>query len=432
MSETDLNPADLRGILRYVPQWRDHIFVIAIDAGVVIHENFNNVLQDIAVLWNLNIKVVLVFGLGHSLVLEAQRRGVKVTDHRGEGPTDEATLELGVEVAGKIAHEIMQGMTHNGIRCVLTNAIRAAEFGVINGVDQMRRGKVEKIDLSLLQQLLENKIIPILAPIAFSREGTSLRLNSDQLASNVAVSLKASKLIYLAPHPGLTINGQMVLNMTVDELRGQLKEYGKTVDPDIRGKADFAIETIEGGTPRVHIIDGRERDTLLTEIFNNVGVGSMIYGNDYAQIRQARKRDAQAIYNITQQAVRTQSLRRRTRQEVISEIEHFYIYEIDQSIIGCLSLRPYSGTDIVELEAVYVQPFYQGRGVGRKLVEFALMEAGRKGKKRVIALSTQSYTFFRTVCGFSEGGPEDLPDERLQELKKSRRNSKILIKDLEK
>lgn len=430
MAEPDIKPGDLRGILRYVPLWRDHVFVIAIDAGVITHENFNNVLQDIAVLWNLHIKVVLVYGLGHSLRDVAASRNIGITDHRGEGPADDKTLTLAIEVAGTIGHEIMEGMTQNGIKCVQTNSIRATEFGVISGVDQLRRGKVEKIDLALLRQLLANDIVPLISPVGISREGLSLRLNSDQLASDLAIALNASKLIYMAPHPGLVFDGEMVLNMTVEELRQQMQKSPDGLDPDIRGKAVYAIKTIEGGTPRVHIIDGREPDSLLTEIFNNVGVGSMIYGNEYAQIRQARKRDAQAIYNITLQAVRKEALKRRTRQEIAQEIEHFYVYEIDQSVIGCMSLRPYPDNETVEVEAVYVQTFYQGRGVGKKLVEYALLEAARHGKKRVLALSTQSYTFFRTVCGFDEGTRDDLPAERLAELDKSGRNSRILIKKL--
>jgi len=391
--------------------WRDHVFVIAIDAGVVTHDNFNNVLQDIAVLWNLHIKVVLVYGLGHSLFDTARARGVAITDHRGEGPTDEKTLKLAIEVAGTIGHEIMEGLTQNGIKCVQTNAVRATEMGVIGGIDQLRRGKVEKIDLALLRQLLANEIIPIISPVAFSRDGQSLRLNSDQLGSDLAIARGASKLIYMAPHPGLVFGDEVVLNYTVEELRQAMQRMPDALDPDIRGKAVFAIKTIEGGTPRVHIIDGREPDTLLTEIFNNVGVGSMIYGNEYAQIRPARRRDAQAIHLITQQAQRNEALKKRTRQEIIQEINHFYVYEIDNSIIGCVSLKPW-GEDSVEV------------------VEFCLREAARTGKTRVLALTTQSYGFFKNAAGFDDGTREDLPPERLRELEKSGRNSKILIKRL--
>ena len=429
MSDTDIKPADLRGILRYVPQWRDHVFVIAVDAAVLTDENFANVMQDVAVLWNLRIKVVLVYGLGLALTETAKSRGVAITDRRGEGPTDEATLRLAVEVSGTLGQQIMEQFTANGLRCVITNAVRATEAGIIDGVDQLCRGKVEKIDIDLIRHLLSSDIVPILSPIAFSRDGLSLRLNSDQLGAEIAVALGASKLVYLAPHPGLAFGSDVVLNMTVEELREALKERAGELDPDVRGKAKFAVRTIEGGTPRVHIIDGRRPDALLTEIFDNVGVGSMIYGNDYARIRQARRRDAMVIYTITQQAVENQSLKPRTRQEIQRGIEHFYVYEIDQAIVGCVCLHPWE-QDLVEIEAVFVQPFYQKKGVGKKLVDFAVAEAQRQGKTRVFSLSTQSFPFFRKVCGFSETGPEILPQARREELEKSGRNSRILVKEI--
>jgi len=427
MSDSDIKPADLRGILRYVPQWRDHVFVIAVDAAVLMDDNFANVMQDVAVLWNLRIKVVFVYGLGKALTDTAAARGIAITDRRGEGPTDAATLKLAVEVSGTLGQSVMEQCTANGLRCVLTNAVRATEAGILDGVDQLCRGNVEKIDIDLVRHLLASDVVPILSPIAFSRDGQSLRLNSDQLASDLAVALGASKLVYLAPHPGLAFGSDVVLNMTVDELRQALKARSEELDPDIRGKARFAIRTIEGGTPRVHVIDGRRPDALLTEIFDNVGVGSMIYGNDYARIRPARKKDILTLTAIAQTGAASQTLRPRSREEIARGIDHFYVYEIDQTIVGCVSLKPWPGS--AEIEAVYVQPFYQKKGVGKQLVDFAVAEAQKKGLTKVFALSTQSFPFFRKVCGFAEAGPEVLPEGRRLELEKSGRNSRVLIRE---
>jgi N-acetylglutamate synthase-like GNAT family acetyltransferase len=155
----------------------------------------------------------------------------------------------------------------------------------------------------------------------------------------------------------------------------------------------------------------------------------MIYGNDYARIRQARGRDAAFIHAMMQSAAADQSLRPRTRQEITREIEHFHVYEIDQAIVGCICLHPWS-TDIGEVEAVYVQPFCQKKGVGRSLVEFVVAEARKKGMKRVFALSTQSFSFFGKVCGFAEAGADILPAGRRAELERSGRNSRVLALEL--
>ena len=81
-------------------------------------------------------------------------------------------------------------------------------------------------------------------------------------------------------------------------------------------KAVHAIKAIETGTPRVHVLDGRVFDGLLNEIFSNEGVGSLVYGNDYAQIRKARKSDVRMIYNLTRAAVRREELIFRSQQAI--------------------------------------------------------------------------------------------------------------------
>jgi amino-acid N-acetyltransferase len=123
-------------------------------------------------------------------------------------------------------------------------------------------------------------------------------------------------------------------------------------------------------------------------------------------------------------------LRQRTREQIERDIDSYYVYEIDGSVIGCASLIPYEGTDTAELAALFVTPFYQGRGVGHKLAEFACLEAERRGFARILALSTQSYSFFRTACGFDEGTVDDLPTPRKEDYTKNGRNSRILIKRL--
>ncbi|HVU37285.1 MAG TPA: amino-acid N-acetyltransferase [Opitutales bacterium] len=425
-----LKPADLRGILRYVPQFRDHVFVLAIDGSIVDDENLPNVLTDIAVLRSLHIRVVLVHGIGRQLKRLASQRNVLVSDVYGGGPTDAPTLKLAIETSSQVSHQIIEGLTHAGMKCALTNAVRAAPVGIVKGKDQLFSGKVDKIDVDLIRELINLEIVPVISPIGFDREGHSLRINSDHLASELAIRLAASKLIFLTPHAGLLLGGQVEANIPLEQLEALLQKHADQIDERLRSKSYYAVRALEGGTPRAHILDGRVLGGLLTEIFDKVGVGTMIHANEYQQIRPARKKDAQSIYNITRAAVKTEKLRQRTREQIEREIDDYYVYEIDGSVIGCVSLQPFEGTDTAELASVFVTPFYQGRGVGHKLAEFACLEAQRRGFTRVIALSTQSYSFFREVCGFEDGTVDDLPAARREDYMKNGRNSRILIKRL--
>lgn len=425
-----IKPTDLRGILEYVPQWRGHTFVIALDGAIAGEDSSAAVYTDIAVLMNLGVKVVLVYGIGDQLERLSQERGIPITDKRGEGPVDATTRDLAVEAAALLEYKVMQAFARNQVKCVTANAVRATERGIIGGEDQLFRGKVDRIDETLMHRLLESEVIPVISPVAFNREGEALRINSDQLAADLAVSLKASKLIYLTPHPGLTVRGEFLQNIPVEKVERILEERGQDVDEAIRSKAHCAVNTISHGVPRAHILDGRVDDGLLTEIFSKVGIGTMIHGNEYQQIRRARRRDLPILSRLIKAAARKEELRQRSRQELEREIGHYFVYEIDDSLIGCAALTPFEDGRSAEVSAVYVQAAYQGQGVGKKLVAYACKEARAQGIQRVFALTTQSYAFFRNVCGFEDGAPTELPAARQEVLRNSGRNSRVLVKEL--
>jgi amino-acid N-acetyltransferase len=170
-------------------------------------------------------------------------------------------------------------------------------------------------------------------------------------------------------------------------------------------------------------------DGLLNEIFSNIGVGTLIYGNDYQQIRRATRRDVRAIYNLHRYAVKREELIHRTQQAIEKNIDQFFVYEIDENLVATVSLAFYPDKpELAELGSLYVVPFYHGRGLGKKMVAFACREAMQRGATDVIALSTQSYAFFTGVCGFTETAKEILPEARLKLYEESGRNSRILVR----
>ena len=99
--------SDLRGILQYVPRFREKIFVVAIDGDVIASENFSNILLDLAVLRSLNVKVVLVHGASYQIEQLAAERGIPLSNSDGTGITDEATLKVSLDAATNITNDIM-------------------------------------------------------------------------------------------------------------------------------------------------------------------------------------------------------------------------------------------------------------------------------------------------------------------------------------
>ena len=428
--EHNVKPTDLRGILKYVPMFRDHVFVLALDGSLVAHENFQNVLLDIAVLRSLNIRVILVHGVGQQLKSLAKQKQTTISDPHGELKTDAVTLELATEAAAMVSLEVMQGLTRNGLRCATCNGVRSKEIGMVKGEDQLNSGAVDKLDDVLFNKMLDADTIPVITPIAFSREGTPLRINSDLLASELASKLNASKLIYMTTQDGLQINDQPLTNLPVANLEGLLKSATEQIPERLLSKVEHSVKAINAGTPRAHILDGRLFGALLNEIFDKVGIGTMVYSNDYQSIRRAVTADAHSIYNITQNGVRTESLRERSQESIEATIADYLVYEIDGSIVACVNLKIYESGDIAEIGSVYVQAFYQNKGVGRKMVEFACAEAQERGSKRAIAMTTQASKFFSKVCAFEEGTINDLPAERREDYAQNGRNSKVLYLDL--
>lgn len=430
-TDTSIKPADLRGILKYVPLFRGQTFVVAIDGSIILHENFRNLLMDLAVLRSLNIRIVVVHGVGQQIRTLAQECGTAIGDAYGTGPTDETTLRLAIEATGQVGYEMIARFTELGISCASTNAIRATEVGVIRGEDFQHTGKVEKVDGPFLEKLLTDGVLPLMSPLAPSRTGRLLRVNSDWIAAEIAVALRASKLIFLTFHPGLHIGGEPLLNSPAEDLAAILKERPGDIPELLLSKVKASLYALGKETPRAHILDGRIFGAILTEVFDKVGLGTMIHSNEYQKIRRAAPEDLHSLHNLILNAASSDAVRARTKENLAAEIDHFYVYEIDGSLVACAALYSDAEAFSVELAAVYVQPFYQGRGVGLKMVRYAEKEARRLGAKQLFALSTQSFPFFKEVCGFSEGTVADLPDVRRALYEKESRRSKIIIKPLD-
>ena len=298
-------------------------------------------------------------------------------------------------------------------------------------MDQQHTGKVERVDKEFVLHLINAGIVPILPPLGYGPEGRTLRVNSDLLAAEVAEALGASKVIYLSSHTGLEVDGELRHEISVDALRALLKDKPDALPTALASKAAHAVRAIETGVPRVHLVDGRVFDSLLNEIFSNEGVGTLIYASDYQQIRQARKGDVRFIWSLTRNAVRREELIHRTQQTIEKNIEQFYVFEIDENIIACVTLAFYPDKPhLAEIGSLYVLPFYHGRGIGRKMVEFACLRAHDHGATTAVALSTQSYSFFTSKLGFTEADKAVLPEARLKSYEDSGRNARVLVKQL--
>jgi amino-acid N-acetyltransferase len=424
-----MKPTDLRGILQYVPAFRDRIFVVALDGAIVGDENFTNLLLDIAVLRSLNIKVLLVHGAGLAIQEEASQRGLTASDTDGSGVTDDITLDLAISAGNRLTHEILKGLAAHDIRAVCSNCITSSPLGIIKGIDHQRTGKVERVDADFLLSLLSEGCVPIIPPLGTDGAGSTHRINSDAIAVAVARQLKATKLIFATPHDGISkSDGSIIRQMDVRDLESAITG-GKLLRLH-SSKAQYAANACAGGVPRVHVINGLEDEGLLAEVFSNEGIGTLIYANDYREIRQAKKSDIRTLRRITRNAVESDELLRRSRADMEQEYQDYFIYEIDHNPVGCVALHEYAGSDVAELAFLYVAASHENQGIGRKLMGFVEGAARKRGIRKLIALSTQAYAYLTNQGGFSEGTHDSLPEARRESHEQNGRNSKVLVKTI--
>lgn len=432
-----LRLADLREILRYVPQYRDRIFVIAIDGGVVECDNFRNLMLDIALLRSLRIGVALVHGAGHQIVRMAEQTGAKPSNIDGTGITDFPTLQLALTAANRVTHEILEGLSGNDLYGANTNALVAHPAGILQGVDHLYTGKIERIEIGVLRSLLENDIIPVIPPLGCDGEGNTYRLNSDAVAVEVARALNAVKLIYLGSMRGVYLRksgipepGELVRQLTVEEADLLLRKHRSELHPACVSKVLNGVKAAQGGVPRVHIIDGREEEGLLAEVFSNEGVGTLIHTNEYQAIRRARRKDARVILNLIQIGVENEELLPRTMGEIEKQIGDFFVFEVDGNVAGCIALHPHPDQKKAEMACVCVSEKYENQGIGIRLMNFVEETARELGNAVLFCLSTQAVNYFVQKGGFQLGTPDDLPPLRRQRYDASGRRSQVLLKRL--
>jgi amino-acid N-acetyltransferase len=421
---------DLRGILQYIPQFREKIFIIAVDGVIVTDENFANILLDVALLRSLNIRVVLVHGASMQIKALADKHGIHASNLDGTGVTDAPTLQIAIDAANRLTHEILEGLAASDLRAACTNAIVAHPLGIIQGVDHQFTGKVERVDAELLQTLINQGIVPVVPPLGFDGYGRTYRVNSDSIAVTVAEALKAIKLIYITAQDGFRHYDQLIRHMLGEDLQKLVLSAGSGFVPDMLSKAVHAAAACAAGVQRVHVINGREDEGLLSEVFSNEGIGTLIYANEYEQIRPAKKKDILAIQMLVKKAVEAGELMRRTRADIEKNLADYYIFEIDKNPVACVALHIYPEQQKGELASLYVAPSHENQGIGRKLIQFIENKAREAGLTTLITLSTQAFTYFQSKGGFVEGAPDDLPPERREKYDQSGRNSKILVKRL--
>lgn len=433
-----------RSVTPHIHASRGKTFVIAFGGEVVADGKFIELVQDFNLLASLGIQLVLVHGARPQIESRLQADQLKISYVQGMRVTDATTLQYVKEAVGKVRVEIEallsmglpnSPMANAAIRVTSGNFVTARPVGVLEGTDLQYTGEVRRINAAAILDQLKQGVVVLLSPLGYSPTGEIFNLTVENTAAEVAIALKADKLIFLVDTPGVqqqTESGNMLLQeLTVRQgktLFATMNAKADQLNEDIRLYLPWALHACEQGVERVHLISRHTEGALLLELFTHGGIGSMITRGPLQIIRQADIKDIGAILQLIEPLENTGILVRRGRELLEMEIERFTVIEHDNIIIACAALYPFPDEKACELACVAVHPAYRKAGVGRILIDHLEEQARKQGYQHIFVLTTRTAHWF-VERGFSETTPDQLPQSK-KHLYNYQRRSKVFVKSI--
>ncbi|MCC6198440.1 MAG: amino-acid N-acetyltransferase [Burkholderiales bacterium] len=427
----------IRSAAPYVHAFRGKTFVIAFGGEVVADDGFLGVVHDLNLLHSLGIRLVVVHGCRPQVeaILAAQKiesryaHGMRVTD----ADAMDCVLEAAGQVRARIEAMLSLGLANSPMagarnRVSTGNYLTAKPIGVVDGTDMQLTGEVRRIDNEAIQHRLDDGDIVLISPIGYSPTGEIFNLTVEEVATQVAVRLEATKLVFLMDTDGVR-NGrrQLLTELSTSDAEALLAR-GDKLAPDVRLYLPAAVRACNNGVKRAHLISRRLDGALLLELFTRDGVGTMIASTALAHIRNATIDDVGGILQVIEPLEAEGVLVRRSRERLESEIERFVVAEYDGRIIGCAALYAFPEEKLGELAALAVEPDFRREGYGEALMREIEARARRLRLAELFVLTTRTSHWF-VERGYRPAAVSELPQQK-QALYNYQRKSLVYRKTL--
>ena len=424
----------------YINTHRGKTFVIMLGGEAIEHENFSSIVNDIGLLHSLGIRLVVVYGARPQIDANLAAHHHEPLYHKNIRVTDAKTLELVKQAAGTLQLDITArlSMSLNNtplqgahINVVSGNFIIAQPLGVDDGVDYCHSGRIRRIDEDAIHRQLDSGAIVLMGPVAVSVTGESFNLTSEEIATQLAIKLKAEKMIGFCSSQGVTNDdGDIVSELFPNEAQARVEaqeekgDYNSGTVRFLRG----AVKACRSGVRRCHLISYQEAGALLQELFSRDGIGTQIVMESAEQIRRATNNDIGGILELIRPLEQQGILVRRSREQLEMEIDKFTIIQRDNTTIACAALYPFPEEKIGEMACVAVHPDYRSSSRGEVLLERIAAQAKQSGLSKLFVLTTRSIHWFQER-GFTPVDIDLLPESKKQ-LYNYQRKSKVLMADL--
>lgn len=422
----------------YVNAHRGKTMVIYLCGEALNHENFPNIVSDIALLHSLGVKLVLVHGARPQIDQRLQLQQMASPYHKGVRVTESETLPHVMQASGQLqlaitAHLSMSlnntPMAGTQLNVVSGNFVIAQPLGVDDGIDYQHSGRVRRIDVMGINRTLEQGSIVLIGPVAGSVTGECFNLVSEELATQIAIKLSASKLIGFSSDQGyIKADGSVAAELFPHEVESILQQDMVSNAPGTLRFLQAALKACVNGVQRSHLVSYAEDGAIIQELFSRDGIGTQVVTASAEQIRKATIDDIGGILDLIAPLEAEGILVRRSREQLEQEIGLFTIIVKDRLIIGCAALYPYVEDGMAEMACVAIHTDYRDGNRGAHLLAHMKNQANALGIKQLFILTTHSLHWFREQ-GFTEINVEALPVKK-KDLYNFQRNSKILALDV--
>ena len=283
MEQVLLKAQTLIEALPYIQKFNGKKIVVKYGGSAMLDENLKyNVLKVVALLKLVGLKPIIVHGGGKEISTWVKKVGKEPEFVNGLRVTDDETMEIAEMVLSKVNKGLVQMMEKLGVRAVgisgKDGSLMKVNKKLSNGQDIGYVGEVTSVDSKLLDTLIENDFVPVVAPIGIGEDYQSYNINADDAACAIATSIGAEKLVFLTDIEGVFVDPTDKTTLISEMDLAQAKEF---IDKGVVGggmlpKLQNCIEAIEKGVARVHILDGRVEHCLLLEFYTSKGIGTAI------------------------------------------------------------------------------------------------------------------------------------------------------------
>lgn len=416
--------ATLRAAAPYIYAHQGSTFVISLPAEVMASDALSDLIQDLALMQTLGIKLIIVYGTGvfnrHTLGVIKQTKMRQLQHTIGEQQTRlEALFSTG------LVNTPMAGMK---LTTVSGNFVVAKPIGILAGVDQQYRGEVRRIETTAIRQQLEINNIVLLSSLGYSPSGECFYIDEFQLAANVAASMPSEKLIFLSQEKALLDSRKQRLKFLNLNDTDKLLKRRKSLSKSMRTYLELAIQACVSQVQRTHILSCSQTGVLLQELFSHAGAGTLISDHHYDEIRPAKINDVGGIQSLIKPLEDEGILLARSTEQIERELDHYVVIERDGFVIACAALIPYQQEHCAELGSIAVHKEFQHEGHGTLLMEFLENKARKLAMQSVFVLTTRALHWFYEN-GYKKCPLDTIPVHR-QQMHDMQRNSSVLVKSL--